>query len=202
MRSFGGSGFLMGALALGACLMAAPLALALQNATTNPPAHGTASGAKSHAKALEPARAMEPFRITVRFKKLHGAKVTTQKDYMVLATSGGILPLVRDDARYRTNPTEPREGLSSNTDMDILELRREGDRVYVALKISTQTFTLDAPEELLKLPVEHTHQYLISPTVVLGKLTTVYAATDSVHDIRVELQLLVERQEDAGAALQ
>jgi hypothetical protein len=178
---------------LAALLMAAPM-LCAQTAGTSKGASAKAetraAAAESGKKARQPAH--EPLQITITFKRFHGGKVTTEKTYMLLATPGEELPAIRDDARFRASASDAKEYLDSNTDVDILGIKRSADSIYVALRISTHTFTMETPEELPKLPVAYTHQYILTPTVPIGKVTTVYSATDSIHNGKTEVQLLVQ----------
>jgi hypothetical protein len=180
-------------LILAALLIAAPM-LCAQTAEIHEGATAKAEMKAAPARSGGTARlaAPEPFLITITFKRYHGGKVTTCKTYTLLATTGERLPAIRDDARYRAGASDAKEFLDSNTDVDILDFKKTADSVYLALRISTQSFTMDSPEDLPKWPVEHTHQYLITPTVPIGESTTIYLATDSIHDIKSEVQLLVQ----------
>ena len=62
----------------------------------------------------------------------------------------------------------------------------------IGLKFSMQTIGNDPPEYLPKLPTSGTHQYLVTPTVALGKHVVVYTANDVNNNITAEVQLLVE----------
>lgn len=183
-------------LALVTLLLAAPV-LCAQSAEKNDNKTANAGMKAAHARSsisLDKARhaADGPLQIMIAFKKSHGGKVTTDKIYTLVATTGETPPVIRDDARVRTNANDAKEFLDSNTDIDILEFRKLTNSVALVLKISTQTFTMDVIEGLPKLPIAHTHQYIITPTVPLGKLTTVYSAEDGIHDNKVEVQLLVQ----------
>jgi hypothetical protein len=133
----------------------------------------------------------EPLQITIGFKRIFKGKLAADKTYTLQATTNEDLPAIRDDSRFRTSTSDPKEVLESNTDVDIRALKKVGNSIYVALKISTQTFGTDVPEGFPKLPGTGTHQYVLTPTVPLGKLITVYSATDILHDTTVEVQLMV-----------
>jgi hypothetical protein len=178
---------------LAVLLLAAPL-LCAQTAQTHQAAAAKAENKAAPAQSGDAARqpAHEPFQITITFKRFHDGKVTTDRTYTMLATTGERLPAVRDDSRYRVSASDEKEHLDSDTDIDILDFKKSAESIYLSLRISTQTFTMPSPDEQQKWPVAHTHQYLVSPTVPVGKTVTVYSATDSIHDIQVEVQLLVQ----------
>lgn len=148
------------------------------------------------AAAQPPAAAPRCYRLTLSFQKLHDGKVTTHKEYVTLLTPGESLPAIRDDASFRASATDPAQLLRNNADVDFLAFRRLRNAVHVVLRISTETFNSDTPESLPKLPVQYTHQYLISPTVLLGKRTVVYQASDEMHHSKVLVELLIEPGDD------
>jgi hypothetical protein len=135
----------------------------------------------------------ESFQITILFKRYRDEKRVTDRSYTLLATTGEVMPAMRDDERYRASLSDDKEFLDHNIDVDILGLRRSGSLVFVALRISTQNFALDNPILSGKLPVvADTNQYLVTPTIPIGKLITVYAASQSLDKHREEVQLLVQ----------
>ncbi len=174
---------------IAALLLAAPLVSAPRDLAQQAPAAIKAASAQSGEKPRQP---HEPFQITITFKRYHEGKITTDKTYTLLATTGERLPAIRDDARFRASATDAKETLDSNTDVDILDFKRLAESVFLALRISVQGFTDATREDLPKLPVAHTHQYLVSPTVPLGKTVIVYSAMDTMNDIKSEVQLLVQ----------
>jgi hypothetical protein len=179
---------ILAALLLAAPLLCAQTAPARQGETAK--AESKTAPARSGDAVRQPAH--EPFQITITFKRFHDGKVTTDRTYTLLATTGERLPAIRDDSRYRVSASDAKEHMDNDTDIDILDFKKSAEFIYLALRISTQTFTMPSPEEQQKWPVAHTHQYLVSPTVPVGKTVTVYSATDSIHDIQVEVQLLVQ----------
>jgi hypothetical protein len=178
---------------LAALLIAAPM-LCAQTAGTNKGASAKAetrtAPAHSGKKARQPAH--EPLQITINFKRVYRGKLSSDKTYTLAATTNETLPAIRDDSRYHASASDEKEYLDGNTDVDILALKRSGGSIYMALKISTQTFGMDVPEELPKLPVVGIHQYILTPTVPIGKRVTVYSSTDAIHNTTVEVQLLVQ----------
>jgi hypothetical protein len=166
-------------------MLAASLACAQQ---APPKAATSPNGAVPH--KARPA-AHEPLEINLQFKRIFKGKLTTCKTYTLEATTNEDLPALRDDTHYRASATDSKEILDSDTDVDILALRREAESVFIALRISTQTFGTDVPESLPKLPAVGIHKYVLTPTVQLGKMVTVYASDDRLHDTRVEVEVQV-----------
>jgi hypothetical protein len=135
----------------------------------------------------------ESFQITILFKRYRDEKRLADMSYTLLATTGEVMPAMRDDQRHRASLSDDKEFLDRNIDVDILGLRRYGDSIYVALRISTQAFSLDDSIFSPKLPVAaYTSQYLVTPTIPIGKLITVYAASQMQKKYREEVQLLVQ----------
>jgi hypothetical protein len=172
---------------LAAFMLAAPLVCAQQPPPKVVPNQG---GAATH--KARPA-AHEPLEINLQFKRIYKGKLATCKTYTLEATTNEDLPALRDDTNFRASATDPNAILESNTDVDILALRREAESVFIALRISTQTFGTDVPESLPKLPAVGIHKYVLTPTVPLGKMVTVFASDDRLHDTRVEVQVRVQR---------
>jgi len=168
-------------------VLVASLACAQQ---TSPKVAAGQSGAVSR-KALPASH--EPLEIAIQFKRIFKGKLAACKTYTLEATTNEDLPALRDDSSFRASATDPKEILESNTDVDILALRREAGSVFISLRISTQTFGTDVPESLPKLPAVGVHKYVLTPTVPLGKMVTVYASDDRLHDTRVEVQVRVQR---------
>jgi hypothetical protein len=134
----------------------------------------------------------EPLQITICFKRIFHGKLASDKTYTLVASPNGTMPQIRDDSRFRTDLNDPNRYLESNTDIDILEIRRLAASAYVALRISTQTIGSDIPEGFPKLPGVGLHKYLLTPTVPMGKQIAVYASDDLRNNTRVEVQLLVQ----------
>jgi hypothetical protein len=131
------------------------------------------------------------YRISIAFKRTYHGKLRSDKTYVLLATVCEILPAIRDDAHFRTDAASS-STIEGATDVDILALKPQGELITVALKISTQTIGTDAPDFLPKLPVAGTHQYLVSPTVPIGKRITVYSNIDALNNTTVEVELLIQ----------
>ena len=135
----------------------------------------------------------ETFEITIIFRRYLNDRRVTDRSYMLLATTGEALPAMRDDDRFRPSLTDTGSHVDHNIDVDILGLRRVGQSVYVALRISTQNFELDDPQAPAKLPVvTATHQYMVTPTIPMGKLVTVYMAEQPLHSHKDEVQLEIK----------
>jgi hypothetical protein len=167
------------------------------------PAKG-AGGASSTAQPSKPPQfsaqdtGRESFEITIIFRRYANGKRVTDRSYTLLATPGEILPAMRDDDRFRPSLTDNTDYVDHNIDVDILGLRKRGDLMYVALRISTQNFELDDPQGPPKLPVATTtHQYLVTPTIPIGKLVTVYSATQPQRSQEVQLEVAPFRADAA-----
>jgi hypothetical protein len=175
---------------LGWMLLAAPLVSAQQPGQRNANAPGTPAATRTARQAKAPEADRESYEITIIFRRYQGEKRVTDRSYTLLATPGAILPAMRDDDRFRTSLSENADYVDHNIDVDILGLRRTGESIYVALKISTQNFDLDDPQGPAKLPVATTtHQYLVTPTIPIGRLVTVYAATQPLRRQEVQLEV-------------
>ena len=184
---------------LGGMLLASPLVCAQQagRGTTMGPRAATGSvapRAKTQGATTQEPRTQETgqesYEITILFRRYQNDKRVTDRSYTLLATPGEILPAMRDDDRFRPSLTDNTSYLDHNIDVDILGLRRTGERMYVALKISTQNFEMDDPQGPLKLPVATTtHQYLVTPTIPIGKLVTVYSATQPLRSQELQLEV-------------
>ena len=177
-------------LAVRCLLLAAAVANAQQpQPATVHPAHAAASPQKAARKAqpLVP----QSYQISIAFKRIYHGKLRTDKTYTLLATVGETLPAIRDDAHYRTDAASSNT-IEGATDVDILTLKPQGKLITVALKISMRTIGVDPPDFLPKLPVAGTHQYLVTPTVPIGKRITVYSSTDAINTTTVEVELLIQ----------
>ena len=153
------------------------------------PAHAAASPQSAAYKAKP--SLPQSYQIAIAFKRTYHGKLRTDKTYTLLATVGEILPAIRDDARFRLDSATTNT-IEGATDVDILALKPQGKLITVALKISTQTIGLDPPDFLPKLPVAGTHQYLVTPTVPIGKRIVVYSSNDALNSTTVEVELLIE----------
>lgn len=141
-----------------------------------------------------PAHSSRTYEINIEFRRIYHGKLRTDKTYTLLATAGETLPALRDDARFRTDATldDAAHTIEGATDVDILSLKPQGRTICLGLKISMKTHGNDVPEYLPKLPEQGTHQYLITPTIPLGKQLTVYRSSDATANTSVEVQLLVK----------
>jgi hypothetical protein len=153
------------------------------------PAHAGASPQAATQKARP--SVSQSYQISIAFKRNYHGDLRTDKTYTLLATVGEILPAIRDDIHYRTDTTSTGT-IEGATDVDILTLKPQGKLITVALKISMQTIGLDRPDYLPKLPASGTHQYLVTPTVPLGKRITVYSSNDALNHTTVEVELLIQ----------
>ena len=150
----------------------------------------------------EPELPKEPYRITINLKTTDGNKITTQKTYMLVATTNAKSdafnnPSIRDDSRVpvKTSVTDTRE-MQSNTDIDLVEFNRNANAVYLKLKISTRGYaegvSTGEPGHERANPISIEHQYTIKPTLTIGKLTTIYSSADATNGAKVEIQVLVQ----------
>jgi hypothetical protein len=171
-------------------LLAAAVASAQQlQPGTVQPAHAAALPRAAAHKARP--SVPQSYQISIAFKRNYHGKLRTDKTYTLLATVGEILPAIRDDAHFRTDAASS-STIEGATDVDILALKPQGKLITVALKISMQTIGVDTPEYLPKLPAAGTHQYLVTPTVLIGKRITVYSSTDALNNTTVEVELLIQ----------
>jgi hypothetical protein len=169
------------------------LVATVAGAQTSP--SGSAASSRISGNAHKVARSQHgTYEITIAFKRTYHGKLRTDKTYTLLATTGDLLPAIRDDARFRTDAscTDPTCTIEGATDVDILRLQPRGDAIYIALKISTQTIGMDEYDFLPKLPVAGTHQYLVTPTVPIGRRIIVYSALDANNNTSVEVSLLIK----------
>jgi hypothetical protein len=136
----------------------------------------------------------ESYQFTITFKRSFHDKPRDSRTYTLLASVGEILPAIRDDGYYRTDATCKDSNciIEGGTDVDILSLKPRGKFITVALKISTHTYSNDPPDFLPKLPVTFIHQYLVTPTVPIGKRTTIYSSIDDLKNNTVDVELLIQ----------
>ena len=173
-------------------LMIAPMLCAQESATQQAAAPAATAQSSAHPKRARLSE-HESFHITILFKRYRDEKRVTDRSYTLLATTGEVMPAMRDDERYRAGLSDDKDFLDHNIDVDILGFRRSGDLIYVALRISTKNFALDNTIGSAKLPVvADTHQYLVTPTIPIGKLITVYSASQPLNKHKEEVQLLVQ----------
>ena len=157
-------------------------------------------GAERAEKARRPPN-HEALQITIDFRVYQDDERATDRSYTLAVTTGEIMPAIRDDLRVHASPTDTMrfngpqsdQYLDHNIDVDILDIRRSGSSIFVALRISTKYYSLHGPKGPPSYPIAtDTHQYLITPTIPVGKLVTVYAATQVNHHEKEEVQLLVQ----------
>jgi hypothetical protein len=144
--------------------------------------------------------------ITISFLKRRHGNVTIEKTYVVTATANLADPQIRDDTRvpYQSigrkepNSTAPQDKgdgsknetqyFNSNTDVDIQNVRKLNGLVQLTLRISMEGIADDVSVP----PILRSHRYVISPTLSIGKQTTVYSENDVRTDTKVEIQVLVQ----------
>jgi hypothetical protein len=149
----------------------------------------------------------EPYRITINLKTTDGDRITTQKSYTLVATTNvnsqpfSNNPSIRDDSHVpvKRNVTDAQD-MQSNTDIDLNELGKAGDAVYLKLRIETRGYaegpsTGEPGHERANL-ISLDHQYTVNPTLPIGKLTTVYSSVDAANNTKVEIQVLVQPLSD------
>jgi hypothetical protein len=189
-------------LILAAFLIATPMLCAQQSPTRQAqPANAGVKTAPAHSAAhpgtaLHPA--FEPLRLTIIFRKIRDGRVSTQRTYTIAASSQQADPQIRDDARYpvkkeASESASPTEYFNFNNDVDIHNIRKVGNYVSLTLCVFTDNYAHEEHKERTMANTEITsHRYTVSPTVPMGKLTTVYSLEDGITNVRVEVQLLVE----------
>jgi hypothetical protein len=156
------------------------------------PAHHAANSSKASRPAFE------PLQLTITFQRTRGGKVTTNKTYTLAASAQQWDPQIRDDSRVPVKKessatASPTEYVNGNTDVDIHNIRKAGDLVSLTLRIATEGYSEYAPSERPSANSSlSSHQYTVSPTVPMGKLTTVYSMEDYVNGYKVEVLLLVQ----------
>jgi len=188
-------------LVLAILLLAAPM-LCAQQAETREGETAKAAPAQGTTRA-EKARPQnhESMQITINFTVYQGERRVTDRSYTLAVTTGEMMPAIRDDLRVHASYADGLRSagppsdqyLDHDIDVDILDIRRSGSSIFVALRISTKYYSLDGPKGPPSYPiVTDTHQYLITPTIPLGKLVTVYAATQVNNREKEEVQLQVK----------
>ena len=203
-------------LIFGVIVLAAPLLCAQDSAPTPADANKTepkalpahAPDAQIPAPNATPIAApaqlpFEPLQITITFIKRRSGRVTIQKTYTMTATTSQSDPQIRDDSRVpyqalaapgcTTAPgsrsaTAETQYFNSNTDVDVGGISNSKDTVSLTLRISIDGIA----DNVTVPPILRSHRYVISPTIPIGKLSTVYSEFDVVHDTKVEIQLLVQ----------
>jgi hypothetical protein len=149
----------------------------------------------------------DPLQITINFVKQRHGKVTIEKTYTVTATTNLADPQIRDDSRVpyqsigrktegaATTAEKVDSGaraetqyFNSNTDVDIQNVRKWKGLVQLTLRVSMEGIADDVSVP----PILRSHRYVISPTLPIGKLATVYSETDVMHETKVEIQVLIE----------
>jgi hypothetical protein len=189
-------------LILAILLLAAPMLCAQQQAGAR---EGEAIKAVPNQGAAHAGKAKrqnhESMQITINFRVYEDEKRVTDRSYTLAVTTGEIMPVIRDDRRVHATPSDAARSavapsdqyLDHDIDVDILDIQRTGNSIFVGLRISTKYYSLNGPKGPPSYPIiTDTHQYLITPTIPIGKLITVYAATQVNNREREEVQLLVQ----------
>jgi hypothetical protein len=183
-------------LILAALLLATPLLLAQEAETQQ-----TEPKAAAAQDAVPPQQAPNPpdeaFRITISFKTTEGGKTTSQRSYMLLATTNQHSTNlgIRDNSHVTltTGPNGSTGTFHVDTDVDLTQFKRAGNSAYLNLIISTEDLAENpAAQESNTYPIIRSRHYTITPTLPVGKLVTVYSAMDAVNDAKVEVQVLVQ----------
>jgi len=184
-------------LLLAALLLSAPLLAAQDDAQKIETQKVEISLAPAKEAAAQPQKetppAHEAYRITINFKTTDGSKITTQRSYTLVATTSRVRPSIRDDSNVPVKSRDQYQYHHLRTDVDIRDFSKEGDSVYLSLTIETSNIADGATAQDPNVPaITHNHNYTVSPTLPIGKLTTVYSAVDTVNDTKVEVQVLVQ----------
>jgi hypothetical protein len=188
---------------LASLLIAAPMLYAQQAQPPNAEVKTAPTHSVAHSStASHPA--FEPLRLTIIFRKIRSGKISTQRTYTIAASSQQADPQIRDDARYPVKEESsdtaspkcancPLQYFDFNNDVDIHYIREAGNTVSLTLCVSTDNYAHDPSVKRTLANTElSSHRYTVSPTVHMGKLTTVYSLEDGVTNVRVEVLLLVE----------
>jgi hypothetical protein len=150
----------------------------------------------------------DPLQITISFVKRRHENVTIEKTYTVTATTNMADPQIRDDSRVpyqqigrnqasaatpaekaeRDSTKDETQYFNSNTDVDIQNVRKSNGLVQLTLRVSMEGIADDVSVP----PILRSHRYVISPTLPIGKLATVYSEDDVRHDTKVEIQVLIQ----------
>jgi hypothetical protein len=157
-----------------------------------------------HAKKVLEADA-DPLQITISFVKQRHGKVTIERTYTVTATTDMADPQIRDDTRVpyqsigkpagtATTAEKPdsvtkdeTQYVNFNRDVDIQNVRKRNGLVQLTLRISTE----GTADDVSVPPILRSHRYVISPTLQVGKQTTVYSEDDVLQETKVEIQVLI-----------
>jgi hypothetical protein len=196
-------------LVLAILLLAVPTICA-QQAATRAGENARAAPAQDAARAGKAKRqAHESMQITINFRVYQDDRPVTDRSYTLAVTTGEMMPVIRDDLRIHASPNDAArlagapsdQYLDHDIDVDILDIQRWGNSIFLGLRISTKYYSLDGPKGPPSYPiVTDTHQYLITPTIPMGKLVSVYAATQVNNRRREEVQLLVQPFDAHGPA--
>jgi hypothetical protein len=189
-------------LILASLLIAAPMLCAQQAQTRQaqpPDAEVKAAPTRSAALSSRPSQPLfEPLRLTIIFRKIRHGEPSTQKTYTIAASSRQADPQIRDDNRvpFRKESSDvasPPDYLDENTDVDVQNIRKVNDLVSLTLRVSSDGHSLPSGTQRTRAnSTLTTHRYTVSPTVPMGKLTTIYSLEDGITNVRVEVLLLVE----------
>jgi hypothetical protein len=185
-----------------ALLMAAPMLCAQESSTKNPAVNAAPAPSAVHVGRQAPA-AFEPLQFTIIFKRTHADKTTIQNTYTITASPQQADPQIRDDSRIpikcdSSNTANPcssytPEYFNNTTDVDVQNIRKIREMVSLTLRISQEGFPqgLSKDRSAAVTPLA-SHRYTVSPTVPMGKLTTVYSMSDGINNYKVEVLLLVQ----------
>lgn len=149
----------------------------------------------------------DPLQITISFVKRRHGTVTIEKTYTVTATTNMADPQIRDDSRIPYQSIGRKAGgaaavqektdsvvkgetqyFNYNTDVDIQNVKERKGLVELTLRVSMEGIADDVSVP----PILRSHRYVISPTLPIGKLATVYSEGDALHETKVEIQVLVQ----------
>jgi hypothetical protein len=139
----------------------------------------------------------EAFRITITFKNTEGGKTTTQRSYMLVATTNQQWTNlgIRDNSlvTLTMGPNGSVGTYNVNTDVDLSQFKRMGNSAYLILIVSTEDIAeVPAAQASNSRPITRSRHYTITPTLPIGKLVTVYSAVNAVDDAKVEIQVQVQ----------
>jgi hypothetical protein len=149
---------------------------------------------------------IDPLQITISFVKQRHGKVTIERTYTVTATTDMADPQIRDDTRVPYQSIGKQAGgattaektdsgtkgetqyVNFNRDVDIQNVRKRNGMVQLTLRISTE----GTADDVSVPPILRSHRYVISPTLPVGKQTTVYSEDDVLQETKVEIQVLIQ----------
>ena len=156
----------------------------------------------------------EPFRITVNLKTTEKGKITGQRSYVLAGTADRNIhqPQIRDHSRVpvitggdpanyeacrKQEPGCQFQWTDIGTAIDLLDVKKADNLLYLTLRISTDDLESGATMVNNGLPpVIRSRNLTVTPTLAIGKLTTVYSSVDAANDIKVEIQVLVQPLND------